>query len=585
MALREDFLLELKYRNSIDSVVSGYISLKKRGNNLIGLCPFHNEKTPSFTLYPENGSFYCFGCGEGGDVISFIKKIENLDYIDAVKLLAERVSLPMPEDNSYDDRLSKLKAEMIKANKLAAKFFCDMLLTDGGKPSREYLTGRGLSVKTIRNFGIGYAPDSWDALYKHLKGNGISDEAITEANLCGIGKNGKCYDRFRNRVMFPIIDVRGNVVAFSGRNLPGVESGGKYVNTRDTHIYKKGNMLFGLYSAKNYCSERAILVEGNMDVIALHQAGFTNTVGSLGTAFTPEQARLISKYTKEVVVMLDADSAGQKATDKVISILTEANVAIRILRLPDCKDPDEFIKKHSAARLQALLDNAKTDIEYMLLRAADGLSMADDDAKITYLKRATELLAGVDDSIAVELYTSKLADKYGIAKQTLELSIAEVRKKKRKQQNRQELKEIVQINPKDAVNPEKAQHKKAAAAEETICSILMYHPDLYDRFKDKLISDVFVTSFGKRLFEAICEIFDRGYTFDISLLGEKFSSNEIGFIVSLQTTKRFSEEPSLLLEDCINTLKSEKLKIQSENTSNTTDEWENQMRLLAEHKK
>ncbi|MBQ7288405.1 MAG: DNA primase [Clostridia bacterium] len=585
MALREDFLLELKYRNNIESVVSGYVSLKKRGSNLIGLCPFHNEKTPSFTLYPENGSFYCFGCGVGGDVFSFIMRMENLDYMDAVKLLAERVSLPMPEENTYDDRLFRLKTEMLKANKLAARFFCEKLLEDIGKTSRNYLTGRGLSVKTIRNFGIGYAPDSWDALYRYLREKGISDEALLEANLCGIGKNGKYYDRFRNRVMFPVIDVRGNVVAFSGRNLPGVESGGKYVNTRDTHIYKKGNMLFGLHTAKNHCSERAILVEGNMDVIALHQAGFCNTVGSLGTAFTPEQARLLSKYTKEVVIMLDSDAAGQKATDKVISILSEANVSIRILRLPDCKDPDEYIKKHSAAKLQALLDGAKTDIEYMLLRAADGLSMEDDDAKITYLKRATELLAGVDDSIAVDLYAGRLADKYAIAKETLMLSITEAKKKKRKQQYRQELKEIVQVNPRTAVNPERALHKKAAAAEETINSILIYHPDLFERHQPKLTEESFVTDFGRRLFAAISSMYRKGYTFDISLLGDGFTAEEIGSIVALYATKRFHETPELLLEDCINTLKSEKLKIQTEEQADTTDGWEQQMAFLAKQKK
>lgn len=584
MPLREDFLLELKYRNGIESVVSGYVPLKKRGNNLIGLCPFHNEKTPSFTLYPENGSFYCFGCGAGGDVITFIMKAENLDYMDAVRFLADRVSLPMPEDNSYDDKISRLKTDMLRANKLAGRFFCEKLLEDMGRPSRAYLTGRGLSVKTIRAFGIGYAPDSWDALYRHLRANGISDEAIMEANLCGIGKNGKYYDRFRNRVMFPIIDVRGNVVAFSGRNLPGVESGGKYVNTRDTYVYKKGNMLFGLHAAKSHCAERAILVEGNMDVIAMHQAGFCNTVGSLGTAFTPEQARLISKYTKEVVIMLDADAAGQRATDKVISILSEANVAVRILRLPDCKDPDEYIKKHSAAKLQALLDGAKTDIEYMLLRAADGLSMEEDDAKITYLKRATELLAGIDDSIAVDLYAGRLADKYNIAKETLLLSIAEARKKRKKQQYRQELREITQIKPRTPADPERTQHRKAVAAEETINSILIFHPDLYDKIKSSLAGESFVTGFGRRLYEAIADIYEKGYAFDIALLGERFTAEEIGEIVALQAAKRFKEEPEPLLKDCINTLKAEKLKIQSAAQADTTEGWEQQMKLLAQQK-
>lgn len=584
MPLREDFLLELKYRNGIESVVSNYVTLKKRGNNLVGLCPFHNEKTPSFTLYPEDGSFYCFGCGAGGDVITFIMKAENLDYIDAVRFLAERVSMPMPEDDSYNDKISALKKEMLRANKLAGRFFCDKLLEDMGRASREYLTGRGLSVKTIRAFGIGYAPDSWDALYRHLRANGVSDEALIEANLCGVGKNAGYFDRFRNRVMFPVIDVRGNVVAFSGRNLPGVENGGKYINTKDTYLYKKGNMLFGLHAAKNYCSERVILVEGNMDVIAMHQAGFRNTVGSLGTAFTPEQARLISKYTKEVVIMLDADAAGQRATDKVIPILSESNVAVRILRLPDCKDPDEFIKKHSAAKMQALLDGAKTDIEYMLLRAADGLSMEENDAKITYLKRATEILGNIDDNITVELYAGRLADKYGIAKETLLLSIADAKEKKKKQQYRQELREITQIKPRLPTDPERTRYKKAAAAEETINSILIFHPDLYDKTKSLLSAENFITGFGRRLYESIADIYEKGNQFDIAFLGDRFTAEEIGEIVALQTTKRFKEEPEPLLKDCIKTLNNEKLKIQCATQADTTDGWEQQMKFIAQQK-
>lgn len=585
MALRDDFLLELKYRNSIDSVISNYVSLKKRGNNLIGLCPFHNEKTPSFTLYPENGSFYCFGCHTGGDVISFIMKIENLDYMNAVKLLAERSSLQMPVDDAYDDRMEKLKSEVVKANKLAAKFFCARLLDDMGRETREYLTGRGLSVKTVRAFGIGYAPDSWDMLYKYLRSQNISDDAIFEANLCGKGKNGKMYDRFRNRVMFPIIDVRGNVVAFSGRNLPGVESGGKYVNTSETCVYKKGDMLFGLNVAKNYCSERAILVEGNLDVIAMHQAGFQNTVGSLGTAFTPNQARLISRYTKEIVVMLDADKAGENATDKVIPILSEANVNIRILRLPDCKDPDEYLKKYSAERLRALIDGARTDIEYMLLKAAEGLDTSLDDAKITYLRRASDILAGVDNAIAVDLYAGKLADIYKISKQTLLISIEEARKKKKTQQTKSELKQIVKIGERDPVNPEKSLHKKAAAAEETICSVLMYHPDLYDAIKDELSCEDFVTSFNRKLYEAIAGIYDRNIHFDISLLGDGFSADELGAVVLLQAQKKFGEKPDELIKDCVKVLKAEKKRIAANAQNGEDDDWQSQISGIINSKK
>ena len=352
--------MELKYRNDIESVLSPYIALKRRGSNLVGLCPFHNEKTPSFTVYPENGSYYCFGCGEGGDIITFTMKMENLDYIDAVRRLAEKAGLKMPED-SRDDKELKLRNDIYEVNSEAGRFFHSVLMSDAGRKGLDYFLERGLTVKTIKHFGLGFAPDDWHALENHLKAKGFSDYIIQAADLTARSekKDSKgrhmTYDRFRNRIMFPIINIHGKVIGFSGRAMPGNEKqGGKYINTSDTAVYKKSYNMFALNFAKKVCSKQAILVEGNMDVIALHQAGFENAVAALGTSFTEEQARLLARYTKEVVITLDADSAGEKATDRAINILDPVGVEVRILRLPDCKDPDEYIKKYGSARFEKL---------------------------------------------------------------------------------------------------------------------------------------------------------------------------------------------------------------------------------------
>lgn len=574
--------MELKDRNPIDSVVSSYVTLKKSGNVKKGLCPFHNEKTPSFTVYPQTDSFYCFGCHAGGDVIAFIEKIENLDYFETVKWLAERSGLPLPEDNSESDRTARLKSEMREANRIAALFFCKRLLASGGETSRKYLIDRGLSVKTVRSFGIGYAPDSWDALYKHLKNSGISDEAALEANLCVRDNNGSIHDRFRNRVMFPILDVRGNVVAFSGRNLPGVEKGGKYVNTRDTLIYKKGNLLFGLNVAKNHCAKRAVLVEGNMDVVAMHQAGFNYTVGSLGTAFTPEQARLLCRYTKEVVLMLDADTAGEKATEKAVSVLSGNDISVRVLRLPECKDPDEYMQKHSKEKLEALIDGSKTDVEYRLLRAADGLNLSDDDAKVIYLKRATELLAKQNDPVAADLYAGRLADKYGVEKQTLTRMIKKSEERNRRTENKAAVNETVRPHFTTPGDRDRALTLKASSAEDTINRILMFHPDLYANLKRDLAPGDFVTDFGGRLYGAISEIYEKGYSFDITLLSGKFGENELGKIAALQTDNNFGEDIPGLLNDCVKTLKSEKRRTE---TGGNDGDWDSRVQSLIGGKK
>ena len=363
MALSDEFLDDLRRRADIESTVSSYVSLKRKGKILTGLCPFHNEKTPSFTVYPETQSYYCFGCGNGGDVITFIRNIENLDYMEAVKLLADRHGVSMPQDG-YDSGLSKKRTEMYGANREAARFFHAKLYSPEGRQGLEYFYSRGLTDDTIRHFGLGYAPDSWHDLENYLVSKGYSQQLLYDANILrSTVKNGKryYYDAFKNRAMFPVIDLRGNVIAFSGRRIHDADSDRKYVNTSDTLVYKKGSNLFALNFAKKSKSDSIILCEGNLDVISLHQAGFTNAVAGLGTALTEEQAHLLSHYAGEIFICYDSDEAGQKATRKAINILGKTTLKVRIIHMTGGKDPDEIIQKFGAEGFKRCLRAAKAE--------------------------------------------------------------------------------------------------------------------------------------------------------------------------------------------------------------------------------
>lgn len=583
MAIPEEILSEIKYRNDIETVISPYINLKRRGKNLIGLCPFHNEKTPSFTLYPDNGSFYCFGCGVGGDIFTFTKLIENLDYIEAVKLLADRSGVTIPDDG-YDDSLQRLRQTVLNINKESARFFHNYLMSAGGKWALNYLLGRGLTLKTIKHFGLGAAPDDWDLLLHHLKNLGFSEADMLQANVISKSNSGKFYDRFRNRVMFPIINLRGNVIAFSGRKNPNDEKAAKFINSTDTVVYKKGQNLFGINFAKNDCSERIILVEGNMDVVSLQQAGFTNTVAPLGTAFTVEQAKLLSRYTKEIVVTLDADAAGQKAVMRALETMKDLGIPIRVLVLPECKDPDEFIKKNGASRFRMLLDGAVSDIEYRLLRAAEGIEMNSDDGRLKYLIKAAEVLAGVDDTLTVDLYESKLSQKYGVSKTALAAKIKEIRSNKTKQRVKKEINDIV--TPKftrSDVNPEKRLMPKIVAAEETFLSVLLQHPDLFEAAYEKLKPDDMVSSLNKRIYGEFAEILIDKKNIDISFLGDKFTPSELGYIVSLQNGMENAED---ILFDCINVILNEsKIRALGNADDSSVDDWQKKIKDIINIKK
>ncbi len=585
MRLNDTFIQEIKLRNDIESVVSQYVTMKRRGSNLVGLCPFHNEKTGSFTLYPQNGSFYCFGCGAGGDVITFQMKIENVDYMEAVHMLADRAGLQMP-DEGYDDSMQRLRMRIYEINRAAARFFHEQLVAPGGKKALEYLTDRGLTMNTIRRFGLGYSPDSWRDLYNHMKGLGYSDSELIQADLVNPNKNASgCYDRFRKRVMYPIIDLRGNVIAFGGRIMPGDDSPAKYINTSDTPVYKKSFNVYAMNLAKNSKRKGLILCEGYMDVIAMHQAGFDNAVAACGTSFTEEQARLLARYTDEIIVTMDADAAGEKSTNRTIEILSATGVSVRVLRLPDAKDPDEYIKKFGPERFKALLDGAGNDIEYRLSAAESKFDLESDSGKLGYLREASTILAGVGDSIARALYAGRLAQRFDIPLDSINREIEYIGRRKRAGEKKKFVREAVaKPSANDRVNPQRSRFLRAAVAEERVIRILMYHPALFDGCD--VSADDFVTDFNRRVFERLEEMLTGGITPDISLFGGDFTPDEMGRIVEMTNAPVSGDVAQAELYDCIKTLRAEKSKLSAAETTGLTDaDWAKKLQEIGKTKR
>ena len=540
------------------------------------------------TVYPENGSYYCFGCGQGGDVITFVSQIEKLDYVEAVKLLADRSGITIPE-SGYDNSMQELKNRIFEINRETARFYYAYLMSPGGKWALDYLHGRGLTDATIKRFGLGAAPDSWDLLIKHLKSKGFSIPDMLQANVISQSSRGSYFDRFRNRVMFPIFNLRGNVIAFSGRARPDdPKATGKYVNTQDTPVYKKSQHLFALNFAKNDCADRIILVEGNMDVISLHQAGFTNAVAALGTAFGAEQVKLLSRYTKEIVVTMDADEAGQKAVRRTIEELKDSGINIRVLVIPDGKDPDEYIRKNGAAKFRALLDGAVSDIEYKLLTAASDIDVTTDNGRLQYLKRAAEILAGVYDKLTIDLYAGRLADKYGVSKTALLSQIDDLKKRNVRKEQKKEFDRVVTPRYDSGdINPDRRRYPRAAKAEESLIAILLSHPDLYSVLKGRISPDSFITSLNKRVFQTICDVLDSGRpTVDIALFGEGYTPAELGYIVSLQNGVLAEKNAKTVLNDCIKVILEENMAVNAANDKDLSiDDWAAKMQQIAKNKK
>ncbi len=556
---------EIKFRNDIESVISAYLTLKPAGSNLVGLCPFHSEKTPSFTVFKSRQNFHCFGCGAGGDVITFIMKMENLDYVGAIEFLAKRVGISIPQEQEHQKNRVNSK-RILEMNKEAAKFFHNRLISSpDGKIALDYLQKRKFSPALIKHFGLGYAPNAFFELTNHLSSKGYSQKEMTEGFLCGTSKKtGKPFDLFRNRVIIPIIDTKGDVIAFGGRVLD--DSLPKYLNSSDTPVFKKSRNLFALNYARKDCADRIILCEGYMDVIALHGAGFSNAVATLGTAITPEQARIMKRYTKSVVIAYDSDEAGQKAADKAFRLLGEVGLDVRILKMQGAKDPDEYIKKFGKERFKMLLDESKTRFDFKFDSILEKHDISVTSEKLKAISEVSDVIASVGSAVEREIYISKAAEKLEVTKENLKYDIDKKIKKHIREAKTNETRKIMMsaTGIGDRINPDYAKNIRAASAEEAILSIILTYPELLKKVKNNeysLSSSDFFTEFGKKIFEETLKLCDGSTDFDYGLLGSVFTPDEMGRITSIVLKRdKLSSNGEKELIDCINVLKKEKNK-------------------------
>ena len=567
MALSDSFLQELKMKTDIEDVISAYVTLKRRGATLVGLCPFHNEKTPSFTVYPATQSFYCFGCGAGGDAITFLKKIENLDYLDAVKTLAQRAGLQMPQEG-FDDSLSKRRRRILEMNREAARFYHSVLLSPEGKVGYDYYIGRALSAATINHFGLGFAPNQWDALLKHMRTKGYQPAELVDAGLARKGQKGY-YDNFRNRVMTPIIDVRGNVIAFGGRVLD--DSKPKYINTGDTLVYKKTNELFALNFAKVSKEDALILCEGYMDVIAMHQAGFTNAVAGCGTALTTEQVRLISRYAKEVILTYDADEAGQKALQKAMTLFDQTDVKVRIPALVGGKDPDEIIRTYGRDKFKGMLEGASNETEFRLLALRRQYNLATTQGKIDFIGGALQILATLPP-VEQDLYVSRLSEELGVERQNMKVQLQDLVARQGNRREKREFKRIVQENMRKTARETMATDAslRKLRAEDRLISLLLRYPDCSRLCKD-FDPQWLTPGFAQRVFTLILQRLENGDGTELMDLRDRLTDDEMGRLSGIIARGGESADAKQEFSDCLQTIRAEQ-QMKQENAAELDDQ-------------
>ena len=531
MSFSESFLTELTERNDIVDVVSGYVRLgKKSGSNLFGLCPFHSEKTPSFSVSPDKQIYHCFGCGKGGGVINFIMEIENLSFPEAVEFLAKRAGMQMPQEEN--DRESKKRSRMLSLNRDAARFFYEQLSSPPGEAARAYMAKRRIGGATAKNFGIGFAPDSWDSLEEAMREKGYSDFEMFDAGLVRKGKNGGFYDTFRNRLMFPVIDVRGNVIGFSGRILGDGEP--KYMNSPETLVFNKSRNLFALNLAKKSKSGYIILSEGNIDVVSLHQAGFDSAVASLGTSLTAEQARLISRYTNQVIIAYDNDGAGIKAAQRAIGILEKLDLKVKVLRLSGAKDPDEFIKLKGADAFRNLLEASENQIDYRLRSVTDKYDLSVDEQKVEFLKEASDLVARLPGSVERQVYAMRVAAMVGISAEVVTKEVERRRKKLVTQASRSEARQ--QSRPGQQLQPEnkalRYDDPGSAAAEEGLIRLLYLEPSLAQNAALPQPEE-FSSQALAHIYSVLREKILQGAAVSVATLGGALDQQEMSLLVNL----------------------------------------------------
>ncbi len=556
MPQNDEFLYALRNANPIETVMGGYVNLTRRGRNYVCSCPFHSERTPSCTIFTDTQNFYCFGCGAGGDVITFIMKIENLTFPEAVKLLAQRSGMEVPSFGNRDDGYAKRKTRIYEMNRIAANFYFTNLFKGEDKTGLQYFANRKLTPQTIKKYGLGYASDSWNQLTDLLRSKGYSDDEMVDAWLAGRSqKSGKLFDMFRKRVMFPIVDLRGNIIGFGGRVLD--DSQPKYLNTGKTPVFDKGSNLFSMNFAKNSNAKRLILCEGYMDVIAVNQAGFDNVVATLGTAITPDQARLISHYAEEVIIAYDSDGAGQKATQKAINHFADVGLRTKIIHMEGAKDPDEFIKKFGRDRFRMLLDGSNDANDFMLDKCEEGLDLSTDIGRVELLKRTAKVLAGIESALEREVYISRTSKKCDIPVQVLKTHIDSLLQKNSYSAKKKEWSNIKAKTTyiRDDINPDAVSNKKEARAEETIISYLLMRPQEFEDVEKLAPPECFVTAFNKKVYTALLERLKNSDKFSVSLLSDEFSTDEMGRISGIAARNRDITVTRDVVADCAKVLK------------------------------
>ncbi len=563
MAFPPSFIDELVARNPIEEVVGQYVSLKRSGSNLFGLCPFHGEKTASFSVAPDKGIYYCFGCHKGGGPVNFMMEVEGLSYPDAVRALAKRAGMEVPEDEQYQSRYRK-QERLWALMKEAGRFFHQQLFAPEGKACLEYVQKRGLTKSIVTGFGIGFAPNSWNALVDAMRKKGYTDQELRDADLVG-EKNGRIYDRFRNRLMFPIIDVRGNVIGFGGRVLD--DSKPKYLNSNETIIFNKRKNLFGLNFAKKTKAPNMILVEGNIDVVTLHQYGFDNAVASLGTSLTEEQVTLLSRYTQQVVLTYDADEAGQRAAQRAIPMLEKAGIQVRILQMKDAKDPDEFLHKFGADKFRLLLEECSNRVEYQLNAIARKYDMQVDDQRIKFIHEAAELISTLGSAIQREIYGHRIAEAGKITYESMKMEIGKAYKRRMAREKKKQ--EQIELAPARTRQPEsrtiRYENMKSAMAEESILAMALHEPALLDLGGTLCGAHFSVPLLGK-VYDQLLARHGQGLEVSLAVL-EELTPEEMSHITGICQQQQ-STVNETAFKDCVNTVRG---AMQAKNVS-TDDE-------------
>ena len=556
MAFPPAFLDELMARNPIEDVVGQYVTLKRSGSNMFGLCPFHGEKTASFSVAPDKGIYYCFGCHKGGGAVNFVMEVEGMSYPDAVRALAKRAGMEVPEDEQYQSRYRQ-QERLWALHKEAARFFHSQLYAPQGKAALEYALGRGMSKFILTTFGVGYAPDTWDSLVRAMKAKGYTEEELKESGLVTVSqKNGNIFDRFRDRLMFPIIDVRGNVIAFGGRTIKKDADVAKYLNSPETLIFNKRKNLFGLNLAKKTKENSLILVEGNIDVVTLHQYGFDNAVASLGTSLTEEQAALMTRYTDQIILIYDGDKAGQNATQRAIPILEKAGLQVKVLQIKDAKDPDEYLKKFGPEKFRLLLEDSSNRVEYQLGAIARKYDIREDEQKVRFINEAAEFISSLPNAVQREVYGHRVADAAKISYDAMKIEVNKAFKRRIAREKKRQ--EKIDLAPAQNLQPKarsiRYDNMKSAMAEETVLAMALKEPALLDEAKD-LSAEEFSSGLLGSVYLQLRQRYDQGLEVSLGVLAD-LSGEEMSHITGVYQRQQGPVNEQAF-RDCIRIIKAE----------------------------